>query len=503
MVDSEHRGHRLFWHILSVPVSVKVFGIVLLVTVVFCTVTYLEVQWGTRGGTYYEHHIRAIHFSVHSLAAQLEPPMRDGDIPAIQKNLDDLFRILPDARYVVVLDAQGKLVAHQFAFSKETSAVATRIRPRICESCHTLPDTLTVARDLPKLARSSSLANGHFKFYARDGGAIIEAQAPIGESGAGSVLLGVSDEMITREAASINSALVRGFAVSCIVALFLSACLSYVLIHPLRDLLKATNRTRNGDFDARAEVFSMDEIGALASTFNDMAETVQEYREEVRQKSAAQKNLLDRIVQAQEDERKNISRELHDQLGQSLLKTLMSFQTMRKRCGCAGDDCTAVVEELRELIEEVRQLAWDLRPSILDDYGLESALDRYAQEISQRTGVHVAFQSTVPEGRRLPGRIEVTLYRVAQEAVTNVLRHAQASEVSITEVERDGAVVLVIEDNGRGFDTSSLSKTDGSSLGLMGMEERALLIGGQLDIESQIGTGTIVRIMVPLVEEGE
>jgi signal transduction histidine kinase len=156
------------------------------------------------------------------------------------------------------------------------------------------------------------------------------------------------------------------------------------------------------------------------------------------------------------------------------------------------------VAELRELVvatlQDVRRLAVQLRPKALDDFGLVPALERLVQTFSESSGIEVDLEAQLSE-TRLPSEVETTLYRIVQEALTNVVKHAEANKVSILLVRRDGAVTAVIEDNGRGFEPDAV-KTD--SLGLDGMRERAELHDGRLTIETSPGSGTTLAVEIPL-----
>ena len=152
-------------------------------------------------------------------------------------------------------------------------------------------------------------------------------------------------------------------------------------------------------------------------------------------------------------------------------------------------------------MSEIHRLAWELRPSVLDDMGLDQALQRYCQEWFQITGVPVDFHADGDlEINRLPREFESILYRVAQEALTNVARHARAKLVSVLIERRPGFVLLIVEDDGRGFEAQRVSEAPASpdKLGLLGMQERARLAGGSLSIESTPGTGTAVFARLPL-----
>jgi signal transduction histidine kinase len=156
------------------------------------------------------------------------------------------------------------------------------------------------------------------------------------------------------------------------------------------------------------------------------------------------------------------------------------------------------VAELREhvvnALQDVRRLAVELRPAVLDDFGLEPALERLTDAFAEQTGLRVDFHSALGE-TRLPGEVETTLYRVVQESLTNIVKHANANSVSVSLARREAGVAAVIEDDGAGFDQRSVRK-DG--VGLLGMRERLALLDGRLEIESRPGAGTTIVAEVPV-----
>ncbi len=203
-----------------------------------------------------------------------------------------------------------------------------------------------------------------------------------------------------------------------------------------------------------------------------------------------------RIVEGQEHERRRLSRELHDETGQALTSILLGLRTLEEAKGTEAFG--AALAELRELVvatlQDVRRLAVELRPKALDDFGLVPALERLTSTFSEQTGIAVELESRLPEAR-LPSEIETVLYRVVQEALTNVVKHARAERVSILLREREGRVAVVIEDDGQGF-SAELRTDDG--LGLVGMRERVALVGGRLALESSAGAGTTIVVEAPL-----
>jgi signal transduction histidine kinase len=206
------------------------------------------------------------------------------------------------------------------------------------------------------------------------------------------------------------------------------------------------------------------------------------------------RDAVRRVVEAQELERKRLARELHDETGQALTSILLGLKPLEEG---ATQQTLESVAALRELVvstlQGVRRLAVELRPSALDDLGLVPAIDRLAHSFGE-SGIQVDVESQIGE-ERLPEVVETTLYRIVQEAATNVAKHAGAQRMSITLTRRDGSVIAIIEDDGKGFDPGA-AESDG--LGLLGMRERLALVGGSLRIEAAPGTGTTIAAEVPI-----
>ncbi len=329
------------------------------------------------------------------------------------------------------------------------------------------------------------------------------------------VALGAALGLVTYRSAS--GALEPGAAVRWAITatgavLLLGVLGAYVLARsftqPLRHLLSLTEEFATGDLSRRAGFVCQDEIGMLGAAIDRMAERLQGLLEELQRKEVARKRLIDKLITAQEEERKRVARELHDEIGQrftSLAVGLRALETM--------DDVEGVrrcAAELRALaaaaVEDVKHLSAWLRPSVLDDMGLGPALERFVRQFTAKFGLGVELRLEWLECR-LPPEVETALYRIVQEAVTNAGRHARAQRVHVLVRREDGMAVVAVRDDGIGFDPQRVCDSRYASaeccLGLMGMRERARMLGGDVSIDSKKGEGTTVRAWIPVPSVGE
>ena len=237
-----------------------------------------------------------------------------------------------------------------------------------------------------------------------------------------------------------------------------------------------------------------------------LSETNQVLHAEIAQRERAEeahRQVSQRLVNAEETERGRISRELHDRLGQDLTGLKLGLQLVRKQGPFTPliQKSVSKLEQLADgLMRDIHRLAWELHPAVLDDFGLETVLRRYSAEWSEDNNVPVDFHSDGVESHRLPLQLETMLYRVAQEALTNVTRHANAKRVSVLLERRPDHVSLIVEDDGGGFDAALQASAAQGKLGLLGMRERVTLAGGTLEIESAPKAGTTVFVRVPLAQ---
>lgn len=220
---------------------------------------------------------------------------------------------------------------------------------------------------------------------------------------------------------------------------------------------------------------------------------------ERRRSAEMRRHLLARAISAQEDERRRVARELHDETGQALTAILVGLRNVDAAASVTA--ARQIAEELRRLVaatlKDVGRIARGLRPTALDDLGLIPALQRYAEELGTARALAVSISGDA--GERFPHAVETTLYRIIQEALTNVARHAQANTATVTIARRKGTARAVVRDDGIGFDvgTALAPSARRHCLGLMGIEERAGLLGGRVEINSYPGAGTSIAVELP------
>ncbi|MHB9111949.1 MAG: HAMP domain-containing sensor histidine kinase [Thermoleophilia bacterium] len=281
----------------------------------------------------------------------------------------------------------------------------------------------------------------------------------------------------------------------------LSVLINYLLVkiafRPLDDLTDTMKAIRAGHRGIRVpEVTDDPQIEELSRSLNSMLNSM-----DLQRKKAAAS-----VIKAQEEERKRIARELHDETSQSLTGLVIGIRMVQE---IVPDDMPEIIERLANIsdlahatLNEVHTMAIRLRPSVLDDLGLAAALRSYSKEFTEITGIKVEMQ-LLGMSQRLTPELETVLYRVVQEALTNVARHSGATNCRVTLKRRERSISGVIEDDGRGFDSQSVMMSDekGRGLGLHGMKERIELVGGSLEFDSRLNDGTSIFIEVPLKNE--
>ena len=308
------------------------------------------------------------------------------------------------------------------------------------------------------------------------------------------------------------------------------------VIVPVQELTKASRRIAEGDLDTPIDARGRDEVGVLAHSFEDMRVRLKQSSEEIQAwnreldarvqdrtaalEAAARENarlyaelqhkeqsrgeLLHRVISAQEDERKRIARELHDETSQGLSALMVGIDTAQMAVMHDIHKAQAHLSNTRSIAENllrnIHRLISDLRPSLLDDLGLIPAIEWYGEQRLKPMGIGFHLDKHGFK-RRIPQSIETALFRIAQEAITNIVRHSRATMVNVQFLSEDHWVTLKITDNGQGFDPHALQPTEGHGLGLNGMQERASILGGECELQSAPGLGTTITVRVPIPGE--
>jgi len=280
----------------------------------------------------------------------------------------------------------------------------------------------------------------------------------------------------------VGASEVLELAIGLVVLLIVDLLLLRPALAPLDQLAETMRRHDPLSPGPRAEVRGGPVVAGLAQTFNDMLDRLESERRE-----SARRALL-----VQENERRRIARELHDEVGQTLTGVMLQIEGLAPSI---PDELRGQLDELRETArhgtEEVRRLARRLRPDALDELGLSSALAALASVFERQTRVPVVRR--LASGLRVSAEEELVIYRVAQEALTNVARHAEAESVQVELREEEDRIVLLVRDDGRGMPEGAAA----SSHGIRGMRERAMLVGATLSIDSRPGEGTAIRLSIP------
>jgi len=320
------------------------------------------------------------------------------------------------------------------------------------------------------------------------------------------MLIGLSEQTILESANRFLYWIIAIGAVLLTAGIIAAWLISRNITRPIDQLMRATTAVASGDYSSPVIIDRRDELGKLAGSFNKMATQVQNAKLELEKKVHLLKKsfeelreLASHLQDIREEERANMAREIHDELGQQLTGMKMDMIWALKKMPSSENNGVAErlgssLELLDKTINTVRKLATDLRPSILDDLGLLAAIEWHSEEFEKRFGISTIFKSGMQRFNFSP-KIAIGLFRICQESLTNVARYSSAKNVSIALQQESDQIALKICDDGIGFDPGKIKGK--KTLGLLGMKERALMMGGEFEISSEKGKGTSVTVKVP------
>lgn len=399
---------------------------------------------------------------------------------AVYELIKNTLRNNEDVQYIFVVDPKGNVLAHTFGEG--------------------------FPNDLLKVNNVAGDEKYHLSVLRSEVGIIRDVAVPILDGKLGTVRVGMNELGLQKAVLNMTRSLL-------LVALFVSALgilaailLTKVLTNPIRELVLLTQRVTQGEMEVQGVVYSQDEIGLLTTAFNEMTKSISWNHKEqekllakLKEKEEMRLQLLDKVMIAQEEERKRISRELHDETSQALTSLMVGLKVLESEASFC--EVQGRLQEMRKIVsqtlEEVHHLALELRPSVLDDMGLVAALERYVRDYEKKYLIKVDFHVNGFQNKRVSSAVEVAFYRIVQEALTNVAKYAKAENISVLLDWREDWASVIVEDDGLGFNPSLVTRSPGRGLGLFGMQERAALLGGTFKVESQPGMGTTVFIKIP------
>ena len=412
------------------------------------------------------------------------------------KNRDEMKYILevahqyPDVKNIFILNRTGRIV---ISTDNQEVGKIIGIQDATCQACHH-PSTQALNKTViySSFAGERIFRNVNPIYNRRE----CYSCHPPGEKITGVL---VTDFTLNNIEAQLQAELKENilllFFIIGISTLAIGIALDQLVIKRIQYFVEAASFLGRGDFEKTIRIKSDDEIRRLADSFNQMAKTLME-------KMRLERKYLSQIIEAQENERKRISRELHDEIGQGLTAIKFNLDIMDKDLPSTFPIVRERLKEAKSLSNQtltaMRQLSMDLRPTMLDDVGLIPTLRWYIQNFSNRLNIKSNFQAVGFE-EKLPPQIETAFYRIIQEALNNIAKHAEASRVDISLQWRDSILSVSITDNGRGFDLYEVLRPDSleRGLGIIGMQERISLLGGKIDIQSRPDSGTYLYIEVP------
>jgi len=458
--------------LLSVPLKLKILGLALGLILFFGAVTIYNVQKALKENMddFLKEESR---FIAGGLSYQVYDYLLINDLYGLTQMLRDMVQSRPDLRYIFVRNPAGQVIAHTFEGGFPADLLTSP------------PGILSPASE-PRLLHTNE-------------GKIWEARAGISNGSEGEVLVAVRGDRLRRQIEGITGALARTTLLVAAVGMFLSLGLTWLITRPVGRLLKATRAVQGGDYSVRLiPTETKDELGKLMEGFNTMVLSLASADKARLEKEHLQRDFLNRVMAGQESERKRIARELHDQTGQALASVMVDLK-MLENAKNEGETSLSIGRLRKAITEEmaaIHDLAVALRPSVLDDLGLIPAVEMLVRGFISRQGIQVDLTIIGFDEKRPDACAETCVYRIVQEALANVVRHARATEVSVLLEWRGDKIRGVIEDNGIGFEPEKVDSR--AKLGVLGMKERAQLLQGTFRIESAPGEGAMLVFEMPV-----
>jgi signal transduction histidine kinase len=416
------------------------------------------------------------------------------DLNWMNRNLFKQLTELPAASRLTLMDEDQILLRYTVDMGRWS--VAQPLDPLLRQQINSEPSGVVVAADETGMSRIYAYAHLESVFQPRRIAVVLEIPR--------SVALAATQRLFVR-----NLALLAASALLAVFAIWWAA--NVFILRRIGAMVRASRRLAAGDLRARiGQIGIRDELSHLAGVFDEMAEALQmriEREEQVKSSLKRSREQLRRLAAYQNDvreqERIRIAREIHDQFGQSLTILKMDLAWIKRHMPPAGQVVEKKVAAMHGLIGEamdnLHAVTADLRPVILDDFGLAAAIEWQAETFRRRSGIGCRFKNNGYEPN-LSGDQATALFRIFQEILTNIIRHAEADDVIVRLEKRDGELTLQVEDNGCGITEDQINSPH--AFGLLGIRERLYPLGGRVAFQGRPGQGTRVTIHLPLHPEG-
>lgn len=499
----EPRNGSRLWPIKANIRAKITLGVVVPLTVILGTFMFIEAT---------RHRETELH-NLSILASQsgkviersLRSAMLESDFSEVQKIMDAVGDA-GEFRVVYMLDTTGKII-----FAPREEGVGKRLDNNhpSCQPCHELavdsrPSSVVVTDQNQRVFRSMYPIKNAVECMTCH-----EKEGPI----IGLLLTDIPFSTVESAlAADLRENLLWWLGTILVTVIVVNLALSNIVINRLQELAKALVGFGQDQLGVRLPVDDPDEIGQLSEAYNNMSQRIEEEVKENRalsehlyQQSQQRGELLKHLISVQEDERKRVARELHDDLGQALGALALRTEAVEMLIDSDTEKAISQLHVTRDLIKDATDSMYELilalRPSILDDLGLLSALQSQAEKTFEGSGIVFELRTDgLPE--RLEPELETTLYRIYQEALNNARRHSGAKKVSITISMHERFLESVIQDDGHGFDQEKLDAESHNlhGWGLLGIKERVSQWGGQVEITTHPGQGTLIRLQFPIDE---
>lgn len=462
--------HRFWGMAGAVSIRTKIIGIILGLVILLGGGLTLFVRQSLYEAMSRELETLAVSVT-HDLASRSTDLILINNVYALYDLAQETQRNYPDIRYILILDTNDQALVHTFGSG--------------------LPGGLIEA-NLPFADEPYRV----FIFNSAEG-RVLDIAVPIFDGRTGVARVGFLDVSIQRTLNLVTTQLLLATLLVSTIGIIASIFLTWILTRPILLLADAAQEVGQGNFDQQVERWADDEIGKMSDAFNRMVADLKLASEERNERERLRAEMVEKVISAQEDERKRIARDLHDQTSQALVSLIVQLKLVESASNkpARTQAIADLREQLRATLNDVRRMAHDLRPGVLDDLGLSQSIQWFTDQCRKNNDIKISLILDAACDQ-LPPHAATAVYRVTQEALSNVIKHSQATQAWITLRNNSNGFQFEIRDNGSGFDPRQqiLSR---EGLGLFGMQERMQLLGGSCEIESEPGKGTRVRAWIP------